>query len=228
MKKVVAFALVILCKPVVADTAMVLHFEEREAGVEPYPLRLLITKDYVRVDEGMDAGGYVLYDRKQKRIHNILDESEQVLTVEPAESEALAIPDIKLSYQSFSVNDAPQIAEQSPQGFHLMADGEKCAHAIVVQGLLPAASMAMVEFQQLLGKQSEATLKNTPASFQTPCFLAENILQPGWNWHLGLPVHTWDNKGYRSELVDYRENEEVSSHLFELPTGYREQPLLME
>lgn len=41
-------------------------FMEQESGVEPYQTRMIVNKNFVRVDDGDGAKSFVLYDRNKK------------------------------------------------------------------------------------------------------------------------------------------------------------------
>jgi|GEM_PF-6452868 len=44
----------------------VLEFNEVEEGLDPYLTRMLVSDRYIRIDDGDQSDGYVLYDRLKK------------------------------------------------------------------------------------------------------------------------------------------------------------------
>lgn len=211
-----------------AGTATVLQFREREPGLDPYVTRMLITGEFVRVDEGDDQGGYVLFDRAERTLYNIMHENRAVLIVRPDLDSVPGAPVPELRREPFPVPDAPAIAGHAPMGYRLMAGDAICSETIVVPGLLPEAAAAMVEFHSLLGKQSLSTLENTPVEMRTPCFLARHVLAPAWQWELGFMIRGWDDRGIGIDLLDFRERVPVQDSLFEVPADYEEQRFLLQ
>ncbi len=210
-----------------AETATLLQFQEQEPGIDPYTTRMLITADYVRVDDGMDNGNFVLFDRAAKTIYNVMQDNRSVLVVKPDGTVAVEADTVRLGEQTFAVDDAPAVGGKLPQGHRLMADDEICEQAVIVPDLLPEATRALVEFHSLLGLQSAATLGNTPDEFQTPCFLARHILAPAWQWQRGLVIQNWDPRGVRMELVDFQTGLQVDDARFVVPSDYQQERYLL-
>ena len=63
----------LLSRPLAAEsTGTVLWYLEQEAGGEPYQVRYIVTDEFLRSDEGDDEGSFVLLDRAQRRIYNVV------------------------------------------------------------------------------------------------------------------------------------------------------------
>ena len=61
--------------------AVMLLYEEQESGTETYPIRMIVTDDYVRSDDGVDDGSYLLYDRREKILYSVVPDEGRVLVL---------------------------------------------------------------------------------------------------------------------------------------------------
>jgi hypothetical protein len=201
--------------------AALLLFDEEEPGTGTYPVRYLVTDDYLRIDDNYDASDYVLMDRQTSTIYSVSHEYGNVLVIN--RQPAVTPPDsLELKHEPVPDEQAPAIAGRQPQQFRYLANGELCYQAVLVPGLLPAAVAALAEYENLLAGQQVASLENTPVEFRTPCYLSRYIYAAGRHLEQGLPVQVWDNSGFRRALVNFSASEDVSRHLFSVPTDYRE------
>lgn len=204
------------------ETAIVslLLFEEQEPGIEPYPVRILVGTDYLRIDDDQDDGDFVLLNRNTGSIHSVSHENRSILVIN-RQPLAMAMPaDLTLRYEALPGNDAPTIDGIQPQQYRYYANDELCYEAVVVPGLMQDTVAGLIEYEMLLAGQQAGTLENTPAQFRTPCYLARYIFAPARHMRQGLPVQEWDAAGYRRLLVRLAADESVPSSLFELPQEY--------
>lgn len=203
-----------------ATGVTLLSYTEQEAGVEPYPLRILVNAQFMRFDDGYDAGNFMLMDRNTQTVYSVSHEERSILVLADY-PDAAAIPaGIVLAEARDADADAPQIAGTQPVYIRFLASGEVCYHAVVVPGLLEQVSAALAEYATVLGNRQFSDMKSLPEDMRTPCFLSRYVYTPARHLHDGLPVSEWDEAGYRRTLVDYQENATVDAALFELPEGY--------
>ena len=59
--------------------AVLLLFDEEEPGTGTYPVRYLVTDDFLRIDDNYDASDYVLLDRQTSTIYSVSHEYGNVL-----------------------------------------------------------------------------------------------------------------------------------------------------
>ena len=52
-----------------------LTFSEAEPGGESYPVRMLVTEQYLRIEDGDGKSGYILFDRAARTIYSIRGEA---------------------------------------------------------------------------------------------------------------------------------------------------------
>jgi hypothetical protein len=202
-------------------TSSILLFEEAEAGVAPYPVRVLVNRDYLRMDDASDSGDFVLLDRGTRTVYSVSHAERSILVIGPQPGER-SVPDTPaVGHDLLSEPDAPPIAGREVLHYVLHADGEVCYEAYVVPGLLDEARRALTEYVVVLAGQHLRDLDKTPEEMRSPCFLARYIHAAAGHLEAGLPVQEWDGTGYRRSLFDFETNVPVSGALFVLPEGYR-------
>jgi len=209
-------------RPVTAElTGTVIWYLEQEAGSEPYRVRYLITSEFMRSDDGNDGDDFVLLDRGQRRIHNVVPETASVLTIDGAGAPPQAPDTLTIDVQETHDSKAPQLEGKQPLTLVLRADGEVCQSAVVVPGLLDNERAAFREFAQALAVQQLRTLGNMPAQYQTPCYLARGVYASDFHLVSGLPVLEWSGTGNRRELLEYKRDVPLAEALFVVPDGLR-------
>ena len=201
-------------------TVTLLNYQEQEAGIQPYPLRILVNSSFLRFDDGFDASDFMLMERDTQTIYSVSHEDRSILVISGYPAVDPLPAGIELSEVGDADTAAPKIAGKQPEYFRFLANGTVCYHAIVVPGLLPQASAALAEYATVLGNRQFSDMSSVPTEMQTPCFLSRYVYTPARHLLAGLPVSEWDETGYRRTLVDYRENATVSADLFVLPEGY--------
>ena len=203
-----------------STTVNLLLYQEQEAGIEPYPVRIMVNPAFVRFDDGYAGSDFMLMERATRTIYNVSHEERSILVIANPPL-ASGLPDeLSLSEVRETDASAPLIAGKQPVHIRFLANGEECYQALVVPGLLPEATAGLAEFAVLLGERQRGDLQLVPADMQTPCFLARYAYAPERHLQEGLPVQEWDAAGYRRSLTDFRREETVSRGLFELPLDY--------
>ncbi len=201
--------------------ATVLWFDEREPGVPPYRTRMIVVRDFMRMDDGDAGDDFVLFDRRTGSIHSVSHEDRTVLDI-PARPVVRAPPyELVLSETREPLDDAPRIAGRVPEHLRLRVNGSVCYETVVVPGLLDDVVAAMRAYRRSLAGEQARTLDWTPVEMQTPCVLAHVIFHPARHLAYGFPIQHRDYRGYVRVLQDYREQVPVDAALFRLPTGYR-------
>jgi len=199
-----------------------LLYEEQEPGTDQYPVRILVSRHYVRLDDNYDASDFLLLDRRSRKLFSVSHEEGNILVIDSKPGDTSLPPDIVLTEERNEDGDAPTIAGNAPLHVRFKADDVLCYEAIVIPGLLEEVTEALTEYEQLLGLRQLNSLDAVPVTMQTPCFLSRYVYRPARHLREGLPVREWDAAGYQRTLVDYGEKLPVSSSLFVLPDGYEE------
>lgn len=207
-----------------ANTAaenLLLVFGDQEQGVEPYKTRILVTPDYMRFDDGEGATDYLLFDRKEKAIYSVVQESKSI-TVITAEPMSVKPPfDLKLNHRMVDdMQDAPTMMGIKPQHHVYLSGEDVCFEVVSAPGFLSAYVEAMKEFNTVLANDSALTVNNLPADMQNGCDLAKGVFAPNRHFQGGFPLQLWGPDGTRSQLLDFKQGHQPDKTLFEIPAGY--------
>lgn len=204
----------------------IILFEEQEAGIDPYPVRVLVNPEYVRYDDGYDESDFVLLDRDSRTLFSVAHENRSVLEIRNHPFSGSLPTDITLTEERIEDDNAPTIAGKQPVHFRYLANGTPCYQTISVSGLLKKAVAGLIEYETALGERQLDNLQSVPETMQTPCFLSRYAYAPERHFTHGLPVQIWDKNGFHRSLTDFHESETVAAELFEVPDSYER--LLLE
>lgn len=209
-----------LAPAALAVDAQLLVYRVWEQGVDPYISRMLVTPDYVRLDEGgAPIDGYTLFERASGAIYNVSPE-EQTITVMQASKELPPSPvELKLSEHVEIDKEAPTVGGVQPVRVQLLANGTACRELIAVQGIMEPAVQGLKEFRQALAQIQGARLDVWPEESRTPCDLAELIYAPTRGLEHGIAVQDRSSSMSQS-LVDFEKQYVVGDELFVLPAEF--------
>ncbi len=196
-------------------------FQEREPGIAAYPLRMLVSEGYLRMDDGEDGGDYILYDRKARVITSVDHGARSLIRIVHREVEITPPLPLDTRMQVGDAPDAPTVAGAVPRHVGVATNGEICYELIAVPGLLESARRAMQEFLQTLAGEQARNLAKTPVEMQSACLLTNLVFDPAKRLDYGFPIREWDNRGYARALLRFEEGLRMDPALFALPTGYR-------
>lgn len=204
--------------------ATVVWYLEQEAGIEPYRVRYIVTPDFMRSDEGRDDGDYTLFDRGQAAVYSVVPANRMVLRIEGGGKVPEVPENLAFEVRTETDEQAPRIGGVAPLRVDLVAGETVCHSALVAGDMLQPVQKAMQAFMQALAVQQGRTLANTPADYQTPCFLLRYVYRNDFHWAQGMVLADWNTQGERRELIDYQTDVPVPDALFELPEDYVQMP----
>ncbi|HFD79889.1 MAG TPA: hypothetical protein ENK05_05810 [Gammaproteobacteria bacterium] len=207
--------------PAAETRGSVLWYQEQESGTGPYPVRYLVTEDWLRSDDGSDQGDFLLFDRRERRIYSVVREERTILRIDGQGTPPAAPSGFALETRQEPDNEAPRIGGRAPLRLELHAGGQLCHTALVAPGLLDDARAAFEELSQALRVQQGRTLASTPAEFRTPCFLARYLYAGDFYLSQGISLADWDEQGRRRQLVRFETDVNLDDRLFRLPADYR-------
>lgn len=203
-----------------AGKAMALYYNEQDEGGEPFRTRMIVTAQWLRIDEGEGSKDFLLYDRRGKAIYSVNAADNRIL-VFPMRAVDIASP-LKLEHGVERGAEAlPAVGGKAVTHYRLSTNRDPCYEVFAADGLLPDAVQALREYRTVLAGQQAPALAGMPKEMQTPCDLANNIFAPIRYLDYGLPVRLTETGVRTSELVDYSEGFKADSALFELPASYR-------
>ena len=214
-------------KDLSSETAQVFYFrEQQEKGTAPYVSRMIVTGEFVRLDEGKASDDFLLYDRKKQVVISVTNDSESYYQFNRFDS--YPDPTRKPAMKTVD-NDAgnmPSVAGIQPVYKTYYADNIRCRDVVSLPGFKPDAVAAMKGLLSIMADQHRATLGSTPKEMQGSCMRANFIYSPVVFLDEGFPLREWDYRGYRRMLADFRE-ESVDPGLFVVPESYERLTLPM-
>lgn len=200
---------------------LMLLFQEQEPGVDPYPTRVLINENYVRMDDGADGSDYVLFDRQLQTIYSVSHINRTILVVHSKPVEGEPPMQLEMDAKKTEHPEAPEIAGKHPVEYSLTVNDKACTRVMAVPDFLSDGVEALREFQRTLAGQHAENLPKTPVEMLDPCFVAYSVFAPVRHLQYGFPVQQWDVNGASRSLVDYKRGESMNPELFSLPESYR-------
>ncbi len=202
--------------------ATLLNFVEFEKSVEPYATRLIVTKSYMRFDDGEGSEDFVLFDRPNHVIYSVNSSDATIMAVHEKQIQIQPPFDMELTHTKLdNLEDAPTIAGKQAEHYQFSANGERCYDVVAVQGLMPDVVMALREFGELLASDSKVTFNSLPADLQKPCDISMNTFAPGRHFDFGFPIQEWSMNGSGRSLLDFQVDYQADPALFVLPADYR-------
>lgn len=205
--------------------ATALYFMEEEEGTEAGRTRMLITSEYLRIDDGVDAGDFLLYRRADKTIYSVNTTDGLVLVIAYRKvAPPVAVLTHKVQRQDEKA--IPDVAGRRVAHYRLLTNGQLCYDLYAAEGLLPDAVAALVEYRESLAGEQAAALAFTPKEMQSPCDLANNVYLPARHLAYGFPIRLTETtrnpvRTRTIELVDYKTGLAIDPALFRLPESYR-------
>jgi hypothetical protein len=221
--RAVAAALVVFTFPAWAAEveSVMLMYQAHEPGIAPYSSRILVTERYVRMDDGVDEGDYLVFDRQSRLISSVSHNDQTVFEIPPREITLEPPLPLQRRHEQQPVGNAPKVDGKQPEQHLLYVNESLCYSVVAVPGLMGDAVAALREFRQVLAGEHARVLPDIPADMQQPCDLALHTFHSGWQLQFGLPIQEWDEAGSGQVLVDYRQSFMVDNGLFTLPRDYR-------
>jgi len=225
MQKILSVIVIsLLSGAVMAEQAALLVYKVWEQGTEPYFSRVLVTENFVRLDEGVEGEGFTLLDREKGIIYNISHEDHSILVMAPESAPVGENEILLLSEKVEEDKQAPMIGGRTPKNVELLANTETCSQLVVVPGLMDVAVDGLRDFKKVLSRVQAATMLAQPSELQTPCDLAANVYAPTRAFDHGLPIQE-RGEGRSQSLVDFNAAYNVEATLFHLPKGYEQVPM---
>ncbi len=200
--------------------ATALYYNEQDEGGEAFRTRMIVTAQWLRIDEGEGNGDFLLYDRREKTIYSVNTADSRILVL-PKHAVDIVSP-VKLEHGVERGAEAlPAVGSMAVAHYRLSTNRKPCYEVFAADGLLPDAVQALREYRTALAGQQAPALASMPRELQTPCDLANNIFAPTRYLDYGLPVRLTETGVRTSELMDYTVDFKAEAALFELPANYR-------
>jgi len=203
-----------------APRATLLEFNEQERGGEPHVSRMLVTDQYLRIDDGQGSDGYILLDRPARTIYSVshLDKTVLVITHRKIELVPPAVFEHVVERDS---EPYPPVAGMPVRRYTLSTNKQVCFEVFAADGLLPGAVTALREYQEILAGEQAFSTARRPKEFRNDCALADDVFVPARYLGFGFPVKQTNYTGKARDLIDFRTDMAIEGKLFVVPAGYR-------
>ncbi len=190
-----------------ASDMIALRYIDQDPGGPAYLTRIFVTPQYLRMDTGEDGGDFILLDRRQRKVINVLRGNGMIMVFKAGKQ------------PSRPADWAPQL-ESSKTGrglrFSLSVKGVTCSEGLAAPGAAPDAVRAMSELKSVLAATQYRVWSESPASMQHQCDLANQVWETGTTLKLGLPLEERDFTG-RSRKIEREGREPLKPGLFRIP-----------
>ena len=216
MKTLLLIMLLFATGRVLADGGMTeVTYMDQEATGGGYVTRYLVTDRFLRMDYGRDREDFVVYDRREKRVYNVVHDRRQVLVFEPAPLQLEPPSEWKIKEDILDDRNAQK-------RFDLIVNGVVCSRITASERFLPEVAQALMEFQDAMAATHAATYLATPPEQRDACDLARLVLEPRRWFKYGLALDELRNDGFSRRLLNYQADIAVRPKVFEVPADYRQ------
>ena len=148
---------------------------------------MLITQDFVRSDEDVDGGSFLLYDRRAKVVYSVSREQRRILVIRDQPFDPRVPETLLLEDRVTLAEEAPRIEGRPAYAYSLLSDGNVCQQSLVVPGLLAEEAKAIIELRGLLAGRQYRDLNKTPKSFVRRAFLPTTCTRLAATSNMVLP-----------------------------------------
>jgi hypothetical protein len=187
----------------------VLRYLDQDPGDPPYLTRILVTPDFMRMDGGEDEGDFILLDRRQRQVINIMHGNKLAMVFTPG-----PMPPRPANW---SARLTTQPAADGTQRFSLSVKQVVCSDGVAGRGA-PDAARAMAELKAILAATQYRVWKDSPRELQHDCDLANQVWESGATLKLGLPLEEREFTG-RTRQFESESSQPVQPELFRVPDG---------
>jgi hypothetical protein len=193
-----------------AADMIALRYIDADPGDPPYLTRILVTPDFMRMDDGNDDGDFVLLDRRQQKVINVMHGNQLAMVFS-----AGALPPKPAGWKP--VLDVKPAA-RGTRRFSLTVKGVTCSEGVAARRAAPDAARAMAELKAILAAMQYRVWKDSPSAIQHDCDLANLVWESGATLELGLPLEEREFTG-RTRQFESESKQPLQPELFRVPDG---------
>jgi hypothetical protein len=193
-----------------AANMIALRYIDQDPGDPPYLTRILITPDFMRMDSGEDGGDFVLLDRRQRKVINVMRDNKLAMVFS-----AGTLPPKPADWKVQLITGK---AERGTQRFSLAVKGVVCSEGIAARRAAPDAARALAELKSILAATQYRVWQDSPRDLQHDCDLANQVWESGTVLKLGLPLEEREFTG-RTRQFESESKLPLQPKLFRVPDG---------
>ncbi len=191
---------------------IVLHYLDQDPGAPAYTSRILITPQFLRMDDGRDESDFILLKRKTGELTNVLHSMKTNMRIRNKPLPGSARP-------AWKVEERVEEIRPGTRRVTVQVNGKVCSQTVAAARLLPEAAKALAEYKAALAWTQYRTYENTEPDMRQDCDLVHYVWNTGLALSHGLPLEERDYAG-RSRQLEKQGRERLRRGLFRLPTGY--------
>lgn len=193
-----------------AADMVALRYVDQDPGDPPYLTRMLVTTDFMRMDDGEDDGDFILLDRRKRTVTNVMRGNQLALVFTPG----------KLPPRPAGWKPRLDVRPAAPgtRRFSLVVNGVTCSEGVAAQAAAPDAARAMAELKSVLAATQYRVWQTTPSELRHDCDLANQVWESGTTLKLGLPLEEREFTG-RTRQFERESSQPLRPELFRLPEG---------
>ena len=193
-----------------AADMIALRYVDQDPGTAAYLTRILVTPNFLRMDDGEDAGDFLLLDRRQRKVINVMHGNKMAMVFKPGK-----LPARSANWKS---RLDTRKTKRGTHEFTLTVEGVVCSEGVAAQQAAPDAARAMAELKAVLASMQYRVWKETPATMQHNCDLANQVWETGATLKLGLPLEEREFTG-RTRKFESETRLPLKPELFRVPDG---------
>ena len=201
-------------------------FMEQENSIEPFQTRMIISKNFLRIDDGEGSNSFVLYDNDKKVVYSTIPDEARVMAIHEKKLKKGEVfePPFPLTHsvkEMPKMKDAPEIDGEVAKHYQLITNDNVCYDVVAIKNLMPHVVKRLTEFYKHMATDSIVTFNNMPADLHDACDMTTTTFKPARQFEFGFPIQEWGKRNYSRSLIDYDENYKADPKLFVLPEGYQ-------
>ncbi|MBU1265032.1 MAG: hypothetical protein KJ946_10530 [Gammaproteobacteria bacterium] len=187
-----------------------LRYVDQDPGDPSYLTRILVTADFLRLDDGNDDGDFLLLDRRQRQVTNVTRDNKLAMVFT-----AGMVP-LKPAGWNPRLDTQPGAA--GTQRFSLVLKDVVCSEGVAARAAAPDAARAMAELKSVLAAMQYRVWAASPRELQHDCDLANLVWESGATLGLGLPLEEREFNG-RTRRLESESKQPLQPELFRVPEG---------
>ncbi|HFE39546.1 MAG TPA: hypothetical protein ENK06_14220 [Gammaproteobacteria bacterium] len=200
-----------------ANAGYLLRFVETRPEAAERRIRMIITDQYLRIDEGRQAKDFVLFNRKNKTLAHV---DNNKVSVSQFDSAAEKIkPNFPLNWfvasqTSHALMKTQEDGKAKAMHYRLYLNDKPCYNLVSIESHLTETLDTLREYNQLLANQRKQVYKAVEGQ---QCRDAIKIFSPDIRLQYGFPLREWGSDGYQRFLVDVKKDIIFPATMFQLP-----------
>ena len=192
-----------------AAEMIALRYVDQDPGAPPYLTRILVTPDFMRMDGGEDGGDFVLLDRRQQKVINVMRDNKLAMVFTSG-----TLPPRPAGWKPRL--DSHRAAAGTVR-YSLSVSKVVCSEGVAAKRA-PDAARAMAELKAILAATQYRVWKDSPHDMQHDCDLANQVWESGTTLKLGLPLEEREFTG-RTRQLESESKLPLQPDLFRVPEG---------